>query len=275
MVDWDLTTRREFARARVCAVSYLNTVPLVWGMLRGAQQGLFDLSFAVPSECADRLLAGAADIGIVPVIECERHGWQRIPGAGIACRGPVRSILVVSKHPPGAIRTLAADASSRSSVQLARIILQRRYGAEPAVTTLAPSLTSMLAGADAALIIGDPALRLDPTVFHAYQVLDLGSEWEALTGLPMVFAMWAGKPSRIEPWMPEAFLASLHDGQEHINTIVEAESQARSLPPDLVRAYLTRHIRFHIGAEEEAGMRLFLKYAAELGKPVRQESLVS
>ena len=115
----------------MCAVSFLNTVPLVWGLLHGRQRDQFDLSFCVPSECADRLAAGTADVGIVPAIEAARLGLEPLPGCGIASRGAVRSILLVSKVPPGRIRTLATDSSSRTSVALARIILARRYGVEP------------------------------------------------------------------------------------------------------------------------------------------------
>ena len=147
---------------KVCAVSYLNTTPLVWGMLHGDQRGAFELTFRVPSECASEVASGAADIGIIPSVELNRHDYGRVRGLGIASRGAVRSILLVSSKPFGDIRTLAGDTSSRTSVALARIILSRRYGAEPRVTAHAPDLASMMAGADAALVIGDPALHLDP-----------------------------------------------------------------------------------------------------------------
>src|SRR4051794_7984704 len=158
---------------RVCAVSYLNTVPLVWGFVRGPQRSLFQLTFSVPSVCADRLESGDVDIGIVPCAELDRLGLDFLPDVGIACRGAVRSILLISKVPPGQIRTLAADVSSRTSVMLARILLAERYGTVPRVITVAPDLESMLAQSDAALIIGDPALRLDPASLP-WQVLDLG-----------------------------------------------------------------------------------------------------
>src|SRR6478672_1158984 len=103
MVKWNLSPEisksglNHIAKPRVCAVSYLNTLPLVWGMLKGGQQDLFDLSFCVPAECADRLGTGAAEIGIVPCAELPRLGLSIIRGTGIACRGPVRSILLISR----------------------------------------------------------------------------------------------------------------------------------------------------------------------------------
>src|SRR5438552_10889942 len=149
-------------KPRVSVVSYLNTVSLVWGMLHGDQRDLFDLSFAIPSECADRLADGRADIGIVPSVELNRQKLAIIRGTGIACRGPVRSILLISKVPFGEIRTLATDSSSRTSVALSRIVLARKYGVEPRLSSQRPHLAEMLEHCDAALIIGDAALVLNP-----------------------------------------------------------------------------------------------------------------
>ena len=122
--------------------------------------------------------AGKADIGIVPAFELLRQNLETVPGLGIACRGAVRSILLVSKVEPGAIRTLAADSNSRTSVQLARIILARKYGVRPAFVSHAPELASMLDTADAALLIGDPALRVEPAALP-YRVL---GPWRRVAG---------------------------------------------------------------------------------------------
>src|SRR5580700_10704378 len=113
-------------------------------MLRGPQKDLFELEFRLPSACADQMADGGADIGIVPCFELSRQDLDVIPGAGIACHGPVRSILLVSQRPASEIRTLAVDTSSRTSVQLARVILERRYGAEYTAIPHAPDLEAML-----------------------------------------------------------------------------------------------------------------------------------
>ena len=242
-------------------MSYLNTAPLVWGMLHGAQEGLFDLDFQVPSECARRLASRAADIGIVPSIELTRQDLEIIPGAGIASHGAVRSILLVARRPVAAIRTLAADEGSRTSVELARVVLERRYGVAPEIFSHPPDLDAMLAAADAALLIGDSALRVDPA--HAiYTVLDLGTEWTAMTGLPMVFAVWAGRPGLITPEVTEAFLASCRFGRANLEDITVREAPARHLPLDLVREYLERNVINELGPVEDRGMRLFFEYAA-------------
>jgi chorismate dehydratase len=246
----------------VCAVNYLNTTPLVWGMLRGPQQGLFDLDFRIPSACADQMANGAADIGIVPCFELTRQDLEIIPGTGIACHGPVRSILLVSRRPAGEIRTLAVDSSSRTSVQLARVILERRYGTEYTAIPHAPDLDAMLRVADAALIIGDPALRLDPEGLP-YEVHDLGGEWVEMTGLPMVFAVWAARKGAVTAEVVEAFRGSCRYGLARMDEIVAAESARLGFGPELVRDYLTRHIVHELGPREYNGMDLFLQYARE------------
>jgi chorismate dehydratase len=252
---------------RVCAVSYLNTVPLVWGMLHGASpeqgHGVFDLRFALPSECADQIASGEADIGIVPVIEMARQKLESFPGTGIACHGPVRSILLVSKVPMREIKTLATDSGSRTSVQLSRVILAERFGVMPKLISRVADLASMLGEADAALLIGDAALRIDPAKLP-FETLDLGAEWVSMTGLPMVFAVWAGRKQIIRSEYAAAFTNSLRYGVAHIDEIVKAESPARGFDEAMVRRYLTEHIVFELGDRDYAGMQMYLDHVKRL-----------
>jgi len=251
------------AHPRVAVISYLNTVPLIWGLENGPRRHPFQLEYCLPSEGADLVQSGAADIGLLPVIEMARQSLAFSPGSGIACDGPVRSILLVSKVPPAKIRTLAVDRGSRTSVMLARVILSRKFDAQPSVTVSEPLLHDMLAENDAALIIGDPALRLDPETLP-FLTLDLGQEWKELTGLPMVFAVWCGNPRFITPAVTQTFLDSLSYGERHISTIVAGQAAHRKLPPDLIHTYLTQHIRFRLGDNEYKGMRTYLEFAATL-----------
>jgi chorismate dehydratase len=232
-------------------------------MLHGPQRGLFDLEFRIPAECADRLASGQADLGVVPSFELTRQDLEVVPGAGIACHGPVGSILLVSSRPAAEIRSVAADSSSRTSVQLARVVLERRYGATPAIAAHPPHLASMLRAADAALLIGDAALRVDVASlpFHVY---DLGAEWVEMTGLPMVFAVWAGRRGAVTPQVVEAFRESCRYGRERLEEIVAAEAPSRGFAPDMVREYLTRRIVHELGPRDYQGMELFLDYA---GRP--------
>jgi len=226
-------------------------------MLHGEEREIFDVRFALPSECADQLSAGEADIGILPVIEMARQRLEYFRGTGIACHGPVRSILLISKVPFASIRTVATDSGSRTSVMLTRVILAEKFGVEPRLISRVADLSTMLGEADAALLIGDAALRVDPEKLP-FETLDLGGEWVAMTGLPMVFAVWGGRSC--EDRYARAFIDSYEFGMAHIDEIVASES--RGFAPELVRKYLTEHIVFRLGEKDYAGLDLFLQQAS-------------
>jgi chorismate dehydratase len=246
-------------RPRLCAVRYLNTTPLVWGFLHGPERDLATVDFDVPSACADSVRAGRADAGLLPVVEIARQQLPVLADVGIACHGAVRSILVVCKRPIRDIQTLAADTSSRTSVMLTRIVLSQRYGVEPRFLPMAPDLDHMLTKADAALIIGDPALAIDPARL-AYPALDLGEEWWNLTGLPMVFAEWAGRAA-----IPcSVFRQSYESGMINLDQYIALEASRRGIPEPLAREYLNRYIRFEIGPAERRGRDEYLRLASAL-----------
>jgi chorismate dehydratase len=252
---------------RVSAVSYLNTWPLVWGFLNnpkaidGAER--YQFRFDLPAQCADALGAGDVDLGLVPCAELDRLGMGFLPDLGIACDGPVRSILLMSRVPFGKIRTLAADSSSRTSVALTRILLAERYGCRPEITRHAPRLEEMLAEHDAALIIGDPALHIDPADLDC-ETLDLGAEWVAWSGLPMVFAVWAGREPALTPEVARAFRASYEWGRSHTEQIVARAAAERGFRADVAREYVTRHIVYELGPRHRAGLDLFRTKVREL-----------
>lgn len=253
-LDWALV---------VSAVSYLNTWPLVWGFLHGPQQGKFDFRFDLPVHCAEALRDGKADIGLLPCAELDRLGLDFLPDLGIACDGPVRSILLISRRPIREIRTLAVDSSSRTSVALARILLAECYGCRPALTPLAPYLDEMLVANDAALIIGDPALHLDPAALP-YEVLDLGAEWVRWSGLPMVFAVWAGKSEFLTRDAADAFLSSHQFACEHVADMVSRASAERGFPKELARQYFTRYIVYRLTQKHLEGLALFRKLVRQM-----------
>ena len=258
------------ARLRVCAVSYLNTSPLVWGMCHGPQRNLFDLSFALPSVCADRLRSGEADAGLVPVIELARQpDLLVVPGTAVACRGAVRSIVLVSKKPLEAIESFAADTGSRTSVVLTQVVAAHAHGIRPKARPYPPRLGEMLEIADAALVIGDPALAIDPSMTswkgRPVHVYDLGAEWEEMTGLPMVFAVWGVKNLAESEGLYEAFSESAAYGLARIDEIARDQAPSLGLEPTEVKEYLTRHVRYRLGDREREAMNLFLRLASELG----------
>ena len=175
------------AAFRVSLVDYVNAWPLTWGFLRGAVEGT-DRVTDVPSACADRLARGEVDAGLVPSVEAARiPGIRIVRGVGIASRERVRSVILVGRQPLEAAKTVALDVASRSSAAMARILFHDLLGVKPQFHAAAPDLDEMLSHHDAALLIGDPALRADLSGLH---VLDLADGWRRLTGLPFVFAVW-------------------------------------------------------------------------------------
>jgi chorismate dehydratase len=229
-------------------------------MLHGEQREQVDLRFSIPSVCAKEVEQGDVQIGLVPVAEVARQQLDIVPGMGITCRGAVRSILLVSRLPFSKIRRLAVDLSSRTSVQLARVILRERFGVEPEFTPAHPDLEQMLAHSDAALLIGDPALRLVPEELP-YECLDLGAEWLTLTGLPMVFAAWAGKPGLPLDLLKDITRGSYEFGKAALDEIVNIEYARRGVTRALADRYLRHHIRFELGVEELRGLRAFYELA--------------
>ena len=165
------------SRPRVSAVSFLNTTPLVWGMLHGPQQGSSTWIFACRPASPINLPRARRILGSCPCFELTKRDLEIIPGTGIACHGAVRSILLISRCPAAKIRTLAADTSSRTSVELARVLLERRFGATPQIVAHAPELDAMLGIADAALIIGDPALHIDPSCCRGTYMIWARNGW--------------------------------------------------------------------------------------------------
>jgi predicted solute-binding protein len=183
-----------------------------------------------------------------------RQNLPAVPGLGIASDGDVRSIFVVSHVHASEIRSLALDSSSRTSTALARIILDRKFGVRPRTIPYPPNVDKMLTLADAALVIGDPALRLAPQQ-EGYFVYDLGREWTEMTGLPMVYAMWAGRGA-------DDAAALLHEsyawGRDRIDEIVASEAPPRRIPATLARTYLTTNIIFELGERHMRGLDMYL-----------------
>jgi chorismate dehydratase len=228
-------------------------------MVSGPQRGLLDLRFEIPSVCAALLKSGEVDIGLVPAVELERQPLEIITGQGIASNGPVASILLISKVPPAQIQTLAADSSSRTSVVLAQIWLREKFGSAPKISSHAPDVAAMLAQADACLVIGDPALRVN------VPAIDLGAEWTELTGLPFVYAVWAARTGFDAAYAAGVLDASWQYGKPRIETIARAEAPKHGVTEDLAVRYLLRNIRFEIDQDARKGLDLFRSLARSLG----------
>jgi len=248
---------------KLSVVQYLNTVPLVWGMLHGEQQGKFDLQFTTPANCADALHRRQVDVGIIPSIEYQRlDKVQILSGMSIAAKNEVKSVLLLSKVPMAKIRTVATDNSSRTSAALLRILMRKFYSQWITVTPLAPRLDIMLARADAALVIGDVALTYTGQVAEVH---DLAAEWKRFTGLPFVFALWVGYDDRNLTKHHPDFAASLAFGLAHIDDISAEYAPKLGIQPDAIKVYLTQNVDYSLDEENRQGLRLFYKLAHEAG----------
>ena len=250
------------ASVRLGAVGYLNARPLVYGIER---QPRFDLRYDIPSECARLLHGHAIDVGLIPSIEYLRgpEPYKFVPGPAVTSCGPVASVAIYTRIEPKEIRTIAMDTSSRTSVALSTVLLRRVFGATPEAVPMAPNLDAMLARADAALIIGDNALFLDPQ--PAIRKIDLGELWTDTTGLPFVYAVWAGWRDALNPEHVRLLQRARDEG------VADSDGVARAYYPDdparqaVARRYLRDNIRYVLGPEELEGLRTFYRYAAEAG----------
>ncbi len=251
------------ANPRVSVVHYLNTVPLVWGMLHGDQQGKYDLAYTSPAGCADALRMKKADVGIIPSIEYQRLSRAKIlSGISIASKNEVKSVLLLSKVPLEKVRTIAADNSSRSSAALLRILMRKHYKRSVTITPAVPKPAEMLKQADAALVIGDPALAFDGQVAEVY---DLGGEWKKFTGLPFVFALWVSHEDSKPEHFRADFAASRDFGLAHVDDIAVEYAPKLQMKPLGVKVYLTENIDYSLDEENRKGLRLFYKLAREAG----------
>jgi len=246
----------------------------------------YQLHLMSPAACADRLALpigepDAADIGLVPVAAlATTPGLRIIPGCAIASRRKVRSIILVrrARQPLTEISTIAADTSSRSSLAYSQILFKRCWNREAVFLPHRPDLDSMLDAADAALLIGDPALYAleerqnreertgEELIYH-----DLAEEWIAHTGVPWVAAVWAIREESIQSngraieEISADFNASRDHGLTNIDTLVTEWSGRMSLPADTIRTYLTSNIFYYLDNECLKGLRTFYMLAAQTG----------
>jgi chorismate dehydratase len=253
------------AAARVGAVQYLNTRPLVHGL---AAAGV-DVRYDLPSRLADRLAGGDLDVALVPAVELfGGAGYRIVSDACIGCRGPVMSVKLLFRTPPERVATLAIDEGSRTSATLARILLAERHGTTPRLEPLPIGAGLADTRADAVLLIGDRALGPagGPPGGGSFQVVwDLGDEWCRWTGLPFVFAVWAA-PAQVDTAVLEPLLARARDsGLANLAAIAAAEAAGHGLTVPQCLGYLRDNLHFHLGPREHEALWLFRDKASRLG----------
>jgi chorismate dehydratase len=275
-------------KLRISVVQYLNTAPLVRGFTHGPLRNKYELSFTVPSQCAEALRTGAVDVAIIPAIEYQRiPNLVILPDLSIASKERVRSLLIVSRSPIREARRIALDSSSRSTQALTKILCDARWLISPEFREASPDLAAMLATNDAALIIGDPALRLAivaeqqvtpgadgewicsgaqvglPQIpkLHIY---DAVHEWWQLTERPAVLALWAARPTIATPELASDFSASLAFGLAHLPEICAEAARELQLSGTELLLYLRTNIDYSLDAENLKGLIEYYSRAASL-----------
>ncbi len=257
------------SRLKISAISYLNTAPLMWDFEHGQAGADFDISYTIPSACAESLRAGTADIGIIPAAAYTTvPDLVIIPDVAIAARQAVRSILLVSNAPIDQARTVALDTSSMTSVALAKIIFARWLGGSREYKAMAPDLDAMLNACDAALLIGDPALQVDR---RRYRTLDLAEEWVARTGKSFVFAFWAIRKQALSGRNGSAIADVFKTSRDHglsprnLEVIVQEWAPRLGLEADAVRTYLLQNIHYYLDAPCLDGLELYYQLGTQVG----------
>ena len=273
---------------RVSTISFLNPAPLLFNFehepAATALREHYDVHYTLPSVCAAELHSGAADLGLIPIAALT-PSLAVVPGCTIASRDDVRSILLLVKNPSRLstdealqqVRTLAADTASRSSVAYTRILFEHFHHTHPTFLHQPADPLSMLASADAALLIGDPALLARehrPTIDAASATpllwLDLAHLWRELTGLPWVAAVWALRPEALAPagltsqQLVADLTASRDAGLSHTEQLVTEWAPSLNLSPETVRTYLTRNIHYTLDPDCLHAIELFRTLAASI-----------
>jgi chorismate dehydratase len=249
---------------KVSFIEFLNAVPLGWGLLHGDPKDSVELSLDVPSECADKLARGEADVGLIPVIEYQRiPGLRVVPEIAIAAKHEVRSVLFVSKIPIERVSTVAVDTASRTSVALLRILLERYYfNPDVKFQPAYANPETILSEHDAALVIGNPALKIRQEGLRVY---DLAGEWNKFTGLPFVFAFWGVRSGLDLGENAAVFYKSREAGMKSIPEICRTYGERLQLPAQEIKRYLLENLDYSLDQPNQQGLQCFFSYAAELG----------
>ena len=245
---------------RLGAVGYLNARPLVYGLESDPR---FSIRYDLPSTCARLLHDGSIDLGLIPSIEYLRgpEPYGIVAGPAVVSHGPVASVALYTRRDPRDVRTVAMDTSSRTSVALTTVLMRRVFDVALEPIDMAPALDAMLARADAALIIGDVALFLDHDA-AGVQKIDLGEVWTKSTGLPFVYAFWAGRPQAVSDADAARLVRARDEGVAHLDAIATDYVERDPARQAIATRYLRDNIHYEL---HEDALRLFYRYASELG----------
>jgi chorismate dehydratase len=248
--DTNMTDKRHIM---VGASSFLNAAPLTYGFRSDPDVTLFD---DVPAGLAARLRRGELDMALLPVVDVLFNDDLRsVPGLGVGADGPVRSVKLRCRMPLAAVRRVRPDRASHTSNCLARLLFRRHFVVEVEWLPLnAPD-------ADAAVVIGDPALCDDPASVEEY---DLAAEWKTMTGLPFVFAVWAYRLDAPNAALLHQKARGAYEvGRLNLETIVREGAEALNLPTAMVHEYVAGALRYEHGSRQAEAVQTFKRLLDE------------
>ena len=268
------------SRLRIAAIGYLNPAPLMWDFehppLADGLAKRYLIDRMTPAECAERLADGRADIGLIPIASLATiPGLRILPGCTIASKGRVRSLLLVHRagQSLAELRSVAADTASRTTLAYARILFHKWGNPDVPFLPQPASLDTMLDRADAAIVIGDPALMALEERSNRFErtgeelvYRDLAEEWRTLTGLAFISAVWAAAPGNlVDESVAGDLIRSRDHGLANMESLVAEWAVRLPIPEQTIRNYLTTNIHYVLDAECVKGMQEFFRLAAECG----------
>lgn len=245
-------------KIKISAVSYLNSTPFIYGINHSEIKNEIDLSLDIPAVCAQKLISGNVDIGLVPVaVMPELRKSYIITDYCIGAIGKVNSVLLLSNVPINEIKTILLDYQSRTSVKLCQLLCKEYWKVNPGFLSTNENFENDILGNTAAVVIGDRALLLRDKFKYAY---DLSQAWYDMTALPFVFACWVAN-KKIEADFISLFNNALKNGVQHIDNVILEENEL-ALSTEEKRKYLKNNISFDLDADKRKGLDLFFKYQA-------------
>lgn len=246
-------------KIRIAAVSYLNTKPLLYGLLNSPLANEIELSLDIPSECARKLRDGEVDLALAPVaILPELDQWELVSDYCIGTEGTVKTVNIYGEVPLHEMEAIYLDHHSKTSIALTKVLLKNHWHCQPDLLAAKEGYIQEIKGKTGGVVIGDRTIDLEGK--HPY-VYDLGQEWKQFTGLPFVFAAWV---SRIK--LPDDFILAFNTAlKEGIEAIPKLKFLLPSPNPSFdLETYFTQHISYHLDDEKQAGLKLFLRLLNEV-----------
>ncbi len=258
-------------RIKISAVSYLNSLPFVYGISHSALKNECDISLDIPSVCAEKLISGKVDVGLIPVAAIPQvTNAHIISDYCIGANGKVKTVCLFSEVPLHEIKTVLLDYQSRTSVMLVKILAKEYWKINPEFVNAEAGFEAKINGTTAAVVIGDRTFNLTPGPSpqgegsRGLLAYDLSDEWKNFTNLPFVFACWVANKN-----LPAQFVADFNNALK--NGLNNIDKTLQQFPPTVVttaeaKKYLTENISYDFDAEKKKALELFNELSKKISR---------